>query len=61
MSFTVDGKHASVKGGAALSPIKGNVTAGEPKCRTGNLGGVPKYTLEVAMETLLPFFICSKI
>jgi hypothetical protein len=40
----------SIEGGAALHSIKENVTAEEPKCRTGNLGGVPKYTLDTVLE-----------
>jgi len=50
----------SIEGGVALLPTKGNVTTGEPKCRTGNSGGVPGCIQGAVGGNSLPHFFGVK-
>jgi hypothetical protein len=53
----IDGYNAPVNRWGGTSLYIGNVTAEEPQCRMGSLGGEPKYTFDTAQGNLLPYFL----
>lgn len=59
VSNAVDGVHASNQGRRGTFHYNGNVTAGDPKCRTGSLGGVPRRTQGTVTGKLVTVFLWS--